>query len=146
MAKADGCVPTTTPTYTNTPCSPGGGAGYSLITAAGGAVIDWTAPNKIVGSANSADLDDLEDLAVWGESYGIYGLGGSGALHTSGLFMLPNADLSIAGSAAFNDVKDSQFIVRRLSTNGGGNSRCVRSHRCRSGFRRSPTNWSADPT
>ena len=67
----------------------------------------------------TTDLADLEDLAVWGETYGTYQIGGSGAVHLAGLFMLPNADpLRINGNAAFT-VKDSQFIVRKLESTGG---------------------------
>ena len=117
--QADGCLPATTPTYTNTPCPSNGGTGNSLIGASGGANIDWTAPNKVAGTANSADLADLEDLTVWGETYGSYQIGGSGTVHLAGLFMLPNADsLRINGTALFT-VKDSQFIVRKLESDGG---------------------------
>ena len=121
--RSDGCLPSATPyiaTYTNAPCSGPTHAGYSLIGASGSVTLDWTAPNKVAGSATSADLDDLEDLAVWDETYGSFGIGGSGSGRMAGLFMLPNADpLRVNGNAGWN-VRDSQFIVRRLESTGSG--------------------------
>jgi hypothetical protein len=119
--RTDACVPTTTPTYTSTPC-PGvnAGLGNGQLSFSGGATIDWTAPNQISGPAAQIDYNNLEDLALWTESGGTQDVGGGGSMHLAGVFMAPNANpFKIAGGGTQNVAK-SEYVVRKLWNPGNG--------------------------
>lgn len=95
------------------------------VSAAGGAKIDWTAPNQDdVDSPDQPLLDQLEDLALWSETSGsggsAWGVGGSGGLHLGGIFVAPNADtFTITGGGSI-DIFDAQFVTRKLVAAGTG--------------------------
>jgi len=92
------------------------------------ASLDWRAPNQ---TDRFLPVDDplfagFEDMALWTEFSGNgspgsgAGIGGQGAVVTTGVFFLPNANpFNIAGGgsgAAFNS--DAQFIVRKMRLSG----------------------------
>lgn len=116
--EAGGCVPGSLNTYLDAPC-PNPTNDDAGIDFTGGANLDWTAPNLSGVVATAAESADLEDIAVWAEARTEYKIGGGGFLHLSGLFMLPNADPLTLGGSGGQDLKDSQYVVRRLSQNGG---------------------------
>jgi hypothetical protein len=112
------CLPTTVGKEpTDTPC---GDTGNGTLSFGGGAAIDWTGPNSVDGPATTADWQDLEDLAVWSETAGVHDVGGSGAMHMSGVFMVPNANAFKINGAAGQNVENSQYIVRKLWNPGNG--------------------------
>ena len=136
-----GCLPTvgytTVPAPTSQPCIPSSGpavSGTGQLSQNGGS-IDWTAPNQNdlmtlpngdpdpVLAPSWSDPNGPEDLAFWSESSGTssdtYSMnGGSGFLHTVGVFMVPNADpFSIGGNAA-QDLTNAQYIATSIALNG----------------------------
>ena len=116
------CLPVTNgiaPTVT--PCNGGTAAGDGLIKIAGGAAQDWTAPNELVEGADETHWGQLEDLALWTETYGTgpdFQMTGTGNMHLSGVFMAPNARPFNIRGLADQQVENSQYIVRRLHVNG----------------------------
>jgi hypothetical protein len=77
----------------------------------------WSAPNKVQGQATTADWNDFEDLAVWGEAKGAHDIGGGGFMRLSGVFFLPNGEFKVHGQAD-QDVRNSQYIARRFRADG----------------------------
>jgi hypothetical protein len=132
--QSNGCVPTTDGTApTLTGC--GGGLGSGQVKQTGGSVVDWTAPNTddvmtlsngAVDPAHSADWTNPagpEDLALWSESGATTSsttsvMGGNGAMHVQGVFMVPNYQpMTITGGAVLN-LTNAQFIATSLELNG----------------------------
>lgn len=118
------CLPSLTPyvaTYTNTPC-PGGKTGNGSLQMSGNGTIEWTAPDLDDDDvqATAADHHDLEDLALWDESYGVQNLGGGGYMHLAGCFSAPNADPFTLNGGPTQNVRNSQYVVRKLRTTGSG--------------------------
>ena len=118
---SDGNLPTTD----GTPPSNNSFAGKISIGAS--ASLDWRAPNQSDVALNVGDplFADFEDMALWTERSGTTagtasGIGGQGAVVTTGVFFLPNANpFNIGGGgsgAIFN--ADAQFIVRKLRLAG----------------------------
>ncbi|MDP9443239.1 MAG: pilus assembly protein TadG-related protein [Actinomycetota bacterium] len=120
--KSDGCLPTTPGTApTTTPCA--GVAGSGVVKIAGTASQDWTAPDAVSGTATAADWANLEDLALWTETYGAgptFSMTGSGSMHLSGVFMIPNADPFNIKGGGVQQVENSQYVARRLNVTGTG--------------------------
>ena len=117
------CLPATNglaPTVT--PCT-GGTAGDGVIKIAGTAAQDWTAPNAVVEGADATYWGQLEDLALWTETYGTgpdFQMSGTGNMHLSGVFMAPNARPFNIKGGGLQQVENSQYVVRRLRVTGGG--------------------------
>jgi Flp pilus assembly protein TadG len=113
---SEGCVPSTAGTEPQdaTSCTTG------FLDLAGGASTDWTAPNLVGAGRTSADLDDLEDLALWTESEAGSSIRGSGSITLAGVFILPNANPFSVGGSGSQDVEDSQYFARKLGASGGG--------------------------
>ena len=88
----------------------------------GNGTIDWTAPNNVddLVKATNADHLDLEDLALWDETYDTQNVGGGGYMHLSGVFAAPNAVPFKLNGGATQDVKNSQYVVRQLWSTGNG--------------------------
>lgn len=121
----DACLPSLAPyvaTYTDTPC-PGGSTGNGFIDFGGTGEIEWTAPNLTGTSATAEELEDLEDLALWDESYGAQSVAGGGAATMAGVFMAPNADTFKVNGGAGQNLENSQYVVRRLEMVGNGTLR-----------------------
>lgn len=132
--RTDACLPSSIGTApTTTPC--GGGTGDGQITLSGTATIDWTAPNSLdltknaFGTPTAAaiaawrDPGGPEDLALWSESAGLsssptYSMGGSGTMHTVGVFMVPNAGPFGIGGSACQNLFDAQYIATSIKLNG----------------------------
>lgn len=121
------CLPTTTPTYfqTGNVC-PGPSSGSGGLSLGGNTEVDWTAPNVVDDDlpndhpSNVAARPDLEDLALWTETFTTHTLGGGGAMHLMGVFAAPNAHpMKLNGGPAQN-VKNSQYVARSLWTTGSG--------------------------
>lgn len=97
------------------------------LSVSGGAQVDWSAPNA-KDDPNSppvkADYDQLEDLALWSETSGAggsaWGVAGSGGLYLSGIYFTPNADPFTLGGGGSINIRDAQFITRKLNVAGGG--------------------------
>lgn len=130
--QSDGCVPADNsgPPPTSTPCdlSDNSGHGNGLLKINGG-IQDWTAPNKWdvipAGEGPNAWTNNLEDLALWDETWGgttndnAYTMAGGGNTHTQGVFMVPNASpFGITGSGVQNLV-NAQYIADSVTVNGG---------------------------
>ena len=132
--QSNGCVPTTDGTApTLTAC--GGGLGSGQVKQTGSSVFDWTAPNEndvttlSDGDSDPAHVADWtniagpEDLALWSESGATTSsttavIGGNGAMHVQGVFMVPNYQpLTITGGAVL-DLVNAQFIATSLELNG----------------------------
>lgn len=142
--QASACLPapydytsTTAPAPTQTPCSGGAysGMGGGQISLNGTAGVDWTAPNTLdqtsdaAGNPTSAalaawgDANGPEDLALWDESASNSSsrtdtLGGGGALHVAGVFMVPNASPFQIGGSAGQTLVNAQYIASSVATNG----------------------------
>ena len=122
MPSYDGAPPT------DTPCATTGTnkEGNTRIDITGGALLDWTAPNKSAtyipdkATREAAWRNDLEDLALWSESYGLYRMAGSGAMSVSGVFMAPNAMPFTVGGGGSQMLTNAQYIARTFSVTGGG--------------------------
>ncbi|NUT49662.1 MAG: hypothetical protein HOV94_20480 [Saccharothrix sp.] len=135
-----GCVPLDTTAQTPpveyqpvaptaTPC-PGAtsSAGNGFVSLSG--TTDWTAPNRyddmgalgMTRTARKAAWTDLEDLALWTETYGTgssFKMAGGGQLHVGGTFATFNAHpFTISGSGT-QDLTDAQFVTRSFSVDGG---------------------------
>ena len=126
---ASGCVPTSDGALpTDMPCAATGSnkGGNTRIDVTGGAQLDWTAPNKSAtyisdkATRESAWRNDLEDLALWSESFGLYRMAGSGSLSVSGVFMAPNAMPFTVGGGGSQTLTNAQYIARTFSVTGGG--------------------------
>jgi Flp pilus assembly protein TadG len=139
-AQPGGCVPpdtmaNTPPTEyepippTSTPC-PGAtsSAGNGFLSLGG--ITDWTAPNRyddmsalhMSRTQQKAAWADLEDLALWTETYGTgpaFKMAGGGALHVGGTFATFNAHpFTVTGGGA-QDLTDAQFVTRSFAVDGG---------------------------
>lgn len=95
------------------------------ITVKGSASVDWSAPNVTEGDP-APHFNKFEDLAFWTETHLGNTVEGSGLVELAGIFFTPNADpFRIAGSEEAGipkfDLKDAQFVTRRLQVSGGGN-------------------------
>jgi hypothetical protein len=122
-ADATACLPTATPTYypNGQVCNGLSKAGNGIVDMSGNGTVDWTGPNKVDDDiqASKTDHDNLEDLALWTESSGVQGLGGSGTVHLAGVFAAPNAKpLKLNGTPTWQ-VLNSQYVVRTLENDGG---------------------------
>ena len=119
---ADGALPMDNPCATTGPNK----EGNTRIDITGGAQLDWTAPNKSAdyiadkATREAAWRNDLEDLALWSESYGLYRMAGSGAMSVSGVFMAPNAMPFTVGGGGSQTLTNAQYIARSFSVTGGG--------------------------
>jgi hypothetical protein len=134
---SDGCVPSSGGTApTTSPCSGTPSLGDGQIDLHGSAIIDWTAPNAldatidpVTGKPTAAalagwsDLNGPEDLALWDESSSDnsnkYILGGSGSLHSVGVFMVPNATPFAVGGGGAQNLNNAQYIATDIALNGG---------------------------
>jgi hypothetical protein len=135
--RGDACLPSTAGTAPNpAPC--GGTPGDGQIAVTGGAV-DWTAPNTMdvttdgegwpTAAAKAAwtDPDGPEDLALWDESASgpastgnpKMSMAGNGALHTVGVFMVPNAAPFTVGGGGTQTLTNAQYIASDIAVNGG---------------------------
>jgi hypothetical protein len=117
------CLPVGTPTYypNGNVCEGLSKPGNGVVDMSGNGSVDWTGPNKVDDEiqASKTDHDALEDLALWTESYGSQGLGGSGTVHLAGVFAAPNAKpLKLNGTPIWQ-VLNSQYVVRTLENDGG---------------------------
>ncbi len=81
---------------------------------------DWTAPNSTSDQADTSLWGQFEDLALWTEAYGAHTISGGGNMHLAGVFMLPEADAFNIKGGGLQDVKNSQYIVRKLNVTGLG--------------------------
>jgi hypothetical protein len=115
------------------PC--GGGTGDGQLSQNNGAV-DWTAPNSLDVTTDSAgdptaaalagwgDLNGPEDLAFWSESgtdsSHTYNMGGGATLHVVGVYMAPNAQPFIIGGGSVQTLINAQYIASSISLNGTG--------------------------
>lgn len=90
--------------------------GYLNIT---GGTQDWSAPNLVRGEP-ATNWSTLEDLAFWTETSLQSRIGGNGTMKLEGVFMLPNANPFRIGGTGTQDVRNSQYIVRKLQAAGGG--------------------------
>lgn len=123
MMDSSGSDPCPLPTKVGT--APDGNTCQGNVSVAGGAKVDWTAPN--LNNVTAPEPDELllfEDLALWSETSGAggssWGVGGSGGLHLGGIFVTPNADpFTVTGGGAI-DIEDAQFVTRKLRVTGGG--------------------------
>lgn len=133
--QSNGCLPTTSGTApTTTPCA--GGTGDGQISLSGGSGVDWTAPNSMLKTTDASgrptadaiaawhDPNGPEDLALWSESAGLqsnptFSISGSGALHTVGVFMVPNAAPFTVGGNSAQDLTNAQYIASDIALNGG---------------------------
>jgi hypothetical protein len=118
-----GCLPASSPTYypLGKVCNGLTKVGNGVVNMTGNGTVDWTAPNLDTDEeqASQADHDALEDLALWNESYGSQGLGGSGTVHLAGVYVAPNAKpLKLNGTPTWQ-VLNSQYVVRTLENDGG---------------------------
>ena len=90
--------------------------------------MDWKAPNQsdVFLSVGDPLFAQFEDLALWteysgnGTPGGAARIGGQGAVVTSGVFFLPNANpFNIGGGGIGAQLTvDAQFIVRKLRLSG----------------------------
>jgi len=90
------------------------------VALAGAASTDWTAPDRVTEGRTQADLDDLEDLALWTESEALSSITGSGGITLAGVFVLPNANPFDIGGNGVQDMEDCQYFTRKLRARGGG--------------------------
>ena len=134
---SDGCLPSTNGTApTQSPC--GGAMGTGQLSQNGGNN-DWTAPNSLdvttdtAGNSTAAalagwgDINGPEDLAMWSESAGsnsgnTYNMNGQGILHTVGIYMVPNADSFAIGGGSSQSLFNAQYIATSIALNGAGTS------------------------
>jgi hypothetical protein len=137
----NGCVPSNPgQAPRQDPC--GGGMGSGQLSQTGGSV-DWTAPNSIDITVDSAgdpttgalagwgDVNGPEDLAFWSESAGnnsstTYNMNGQGGLHTVGVYMVPNADSFSIGGGATQNLVNAQYIATSIALNGAGTNITMR--------------------
>jgi hypothetical protein len=136
-AHSDGCAPSTSGTApTSSPCSGTPSLGDGQIDLHGSASVDWTAPNALDATIDPAtgkptaaalagwtDVNGPEDLALWDESSSNtsnkYILGGSGTLHSVGVFMVPNAMPFAVGGGGGQSLINAQYIASDIALNGG---------------------------
>jgi Flp pilus assembly protein TadG len=112
---------------TSTPCS--GGTGTGQVSIAGGASQDWTAPNEHAAAIpeaaqTAAWRGNLEDLALWSESYGgnsnpSYSMAGGSGMHMVGVFMTPNATPFTVTGGGSQDLNNAQYIATSFVVKGG---------------------------
>jgi len=127
MASGYGKVPVTDGTLPcSSPCSDYSGK----LQVGSGAVVDWTAPNKITNrrptpeevllTSVPAPVSPYEDLGLWTEAGGAQNMSGGGNSHMTGVFFLGNADaFTLAGNAGANVFLSAQFISTRMKVTGG---------------------------
>lgn len=123
----NGCLPSSSPTYAQNgqvcpSISAPTGPGTGLLSLGGNTNIDWTAPDLDDDNeyASQADHDQLEDLALWTETYGVHTLGGGGTMHLMGVFAAPNAYPMKLNGGPVQNVLNSQYVTRELWTTGSG--------------------------
>ena len=80
--------------------------------------VSWTAPNQNLSGTSVAS--PFDGLLVWSEGGLTCSLAGQGALSTSGVFFMPNCNLSYAGQADGNVPLAAQLLVRTLTMSGQG--------------------------
>jgi Flp pilus assembly protein TadG len=127
--RPDACLPAAgfVQPPTAAPCS--GGTGTGQVSIAGGASQDWTAPNEHAGAIPEAQQTaawrgNLEDLALWSESYGgsnnpSYSMAGGSGMHMVGVFMTPNATpFTVTGNGS-QDLNNAQYIATSFVVKGG---------------------------
>ncbi|MFL6002870.1 MAG: Tad domain-containing protein [Nocardioides sp.] len=128
-----GCVPALTGTAPNllTPC--GGGIGTGQFTQNGGG-IDWTAPDTLDATTDTAgyplptataawhDVNGLEDLALWSESGTNsstgFSMAGGGLFQVRGVFMVPNAGPFVISGGASLNLTNAQYVATSIELNG----------------------------
>ena len=112
-AQVGGCLPATNGV------DPVDNACDGIIQITGGSQ-DWTAPNSTSDTADPSMWALFEDLALWTEAWGAHTMAGGGTMHLSGVFMLPEADAFNIKGGGLQDVRNSQYIARKLNVTGGG--------------------------
>lgn len=140
----DGCVPAATgaaPTATPCPATVNGGLGTGQFTQNGGG-IDWTAPDTLDATTDSAgypltaaltawhDVNGVEDLALWTESgtssSTTFGMSGGGLFRVRGVFMVPNAGPFIISGGASLNLTNAQYVATSIELNGNTTSITMR--------------------
>ena len=117
---AAGCVPASDGQVpTATPCTTSPAAGSGQLDVGAQATLEWTAPNQTLDKATSADWAVQEDLAMWSESAGLFKFTGAGTMSTTGVFMIPNGNVSVGGGSS-QILFNSQYISRTFATGGQG--------------------------
>ncbi len=129
-AAPGGCLPTTTSVPpTSSPCPGASSAsGNGFVNLAG--QTDWTAPNRygamaalgMDSAAQSAAWSDLEDLALWTETFGTgssFKMAGNGALRVGGTFASLNAHPLTLSGGGVQDLTNAQFVTRSFAVDGG---------------------------
>ena len=119
---ATGCVPATDvgDAPTTTPCTTSPTSGNGQMDVGAQATLDWTAPNSTLNTATQADWTNLqEDLAMWSESAGVFKFTGGGTMTTTGVFMIPNGNVSVGGGSS-QLLVNSQYVARTFGTGGQG--------------------------
>lgn len=106
------------------PCPKDGvDASWPIRVTGGGAIVDWSAPNRLATQPTAADFatNPFEDLALWSEtSSTMVEMKGQAGSLSEGLFFLPNASALFQGQGAQPIQLNAQFIVRRLNLSGQG--------------------------
>jgi len=107
--------------------APGDNTCAGNVSVAGGSVVDWTAPNVKDDPddlPDDTDFANFEDLALWSETSGAGGsawsVAGSGGLFLSGIYFTPNANPFTLGGGGSINIREAQFITRKLNVVGGG--------------------------
>lgn len=121
MASGYGKVPSTDGTV---PCSNPCDTYTGMVSVGSGAVVDWIAPNQIVGRRPTAEeigsTNLYEDLGLWTEAGGAQSMSGGGTGHMTGVYFLGNANaFTLTGGAGANVVLSAQFISRTMKVAGG---------------------------
>jgi hypothetical protein len=119
----NGCVPASDGSDPiDTACA--GPSVGSALNVSGSASFDWTAPNQYSGAVLPADqpaaYENLEDLATWSETPGLYSFSGGGGMNTVGVYMIPNANPVRVGGGSSNTLVNAQYIARKFAVSGGG--------------------------
>lgn len=128
--QADACLPSpgTVLPPLEEPCS-GASDGTGQVSIAGGALQDWTAPNQYPGAVPEAEQTaawrtNLEDLALWTESFGStsspsYSMAGGSGMQMVGVFMTPNAAPFTLTGGGNQDLVNAQYIATSFVVKGG---------------------------
>ena len=127
LASGYGKIP---PSDGTLPCSTPCSSYLGKLSVGSGAVVDWTAPNKITGRRPTAEevlltsipapASPYEDLGLWTEAGGAQSMSGGGNSHMTGVFFLGNADaFTLTGNSGANVSLSAQFITRRMTVTGG---------------------------
>ena len=111
---AGGNCTTSFPCPSNTPPT----APVFAINSGSNPPVSWTAPNQNLAGTSVAS--PFDGLLVWSEGGTTCSLAGQGALSTSGVFFMPNCNLTYAGQADGNVPLAAQLLVRTLTMSGQG--------------------------